>query len=426
MSRRLLLAFLAVFAALALLGVAGVMSFVGQDPAGPDPHLNRGIDLVSFWAGGEVLYEGDAASLYHRKRTEPIFKALFPPHPPRYPIVYPPPVYQVFALAQPMMSFFTGAKVCQLLLAVFHLVGAALVVASVRALRPWRSQALAAAFVLPGAISMVLSGQLCGFWVLLLGSGLALRARGRHLAAGLALAGLWVKPTLAAPVFLAFGLLGEWRLLAGMILGGAGILAASLVGGGETAWLAYLAQVRHPAGMMKSLWIRWPRQVNLRTLFAQVAPHPHVRSLLGWTGVIAGLAFAVWVALPFRRSQAPGGPVSGDRDDRSALVADLRTGAVLSALLLATPHFFEYDLGMHLFAMAASLAWLLAGHARWPRIGTVLLLVTWLAGLFVEVNPYLHFSLSAISVLAWVVWMAWELRAFETSLTLEGATGAAS
>jgi hypothetical protein len=409
-------AFLPVLAALGLFGVAAIMSFVGEDPAGPDPRWNRGMDLVSYWAGGTVLAEGDGATLYKTGRTTEGFKALFPPDPPTYPMVYPPPVYQAFAIPQPGISYVSAAKFLLFLAAAAHMAGAAFIVAAVRALRPWRSWALAAAFVLPGAVSVVLSGQLSGFWVLALGGAFYLRSRGRPLAAGAALSVVCLKPTLAAPTLLTFALLAEWQVLAGVVLGGLGILLLSLAGGGADAWLGWVDKMRHPDKVIENIWIRWPRQITLRTLLAQLAPRRAWRNAFGWTGVAAGLALGAWIALPLRRAWlAPSG--DADPSGRIGLLPALRAGAVLSALLLATPHLFEYDLGMYLVGMAASLAWILGGHARWPRPGAFLLLLAWLAGLFVEVNPYLHFDLSAISVLGWVVWMAWELKAAELAAT---------
>ncbi len=391
-SRLLLAVVLVVF-----VGVVGIFAFAGADPGGPQPRRQRGMDLIHYWVAGTLLDGGAAAQLYDAERYKPEYQALYPERPPRYPVGYPPPIYQLFALPQPALAYVVGAKLLLGLLAGLHLVGSGLVVAAAHVARERREAALAMAIGLPGAVSSVMSGQLAGLWVLSLGGGWWLRSRGRPGAAGLALALLWMKPTLAVPVGAAFLLLGELRLLGGLVLGGAAVLAASLAApGGVEAWAAYLGRLSDPGDLLGDFWIFWHRQATLRTLVAGLAPSKAAAIGFGWVGAALGVAAAVAIA---RRSPAA-----------NAGSSDLHAGAVLSWCLLAAPHLLEYDLGLHLFGMVASAAWLAAGRARFPRAGAGAIAFAWGAGAYVLVNRSAHVNLTALAVLLWAVWMAVEVE----------------
>jgi hypothetical protein len=381
-----------------LLGTAAQMSFRGTDPAGPDPRWVRGCDLVSFWAGGSILDDGDAATLYTRKKNRKYLKALYPPKPPRYAFAYPPPIYQLFALPQPRLDYLVSAKLLMFGIAVLHAIGAALVVATAAPLNRWRDIALGLAIALPAAESVITSGQLGGLWVFLLGSGLYLRARGHPLVSGAVLAGMWMKPSLGLPAAVAFLLFGEWRVVLGMIAGGLGILGASLLAGGGPAWLGYLGRLRDPVDYLEDFWIHRMRQVTLRAALATVSADEAISRALGWVGVTLGIALSAWT-----RWQGRGG---GEDPARRALAL----GATMSALFLATPHLFEYDLGMHLPGLVAAAAWIVAGRARWPRRGAALWLLAYFAGAIAFLDEKIHFNLATLVVGAWVLWMGLELR----------------
>lgn len=382
-------------AAVLLLLLALVFIVGGKDPAGVHPGFVRGVDLASYWIGGTILAAGDDEELYSRRRSAAELKALFPPKPPFYPVAYPPPIYQLLALPQPTVPYAVAARVMLGLFAALHLVGATLVVRAGPDLGKWRGAVLAAAFVCPGAVSVVVSGQLAGLWVTFLGLGLWARAQGRPILGGVALAGLWLKPTLAAPAFFALVLLGEGQLIGGMILGGGLILAASLAAGGFVAWQEYVELMLHPGKVMKSMFSRIDRHLTLRALFAGIAPKDWAATA-GWVG--AGVAAIGAAALSWVGRRADDAPSRA-----------LRFSAVLVAAFLASPHFYEYDAALHLPATVASAAWLASGRAAYPRAGWVLGLLGLLAGGIVLVDKFIGFNLATILVAAWVGWMGAEL-----------------
>jgi len=84
---------------------------------------------------------------------------------------------------------------------------------------------------------------------------------------------------------------------------------------------------------------------------------------------------------------------------------------LLSAGLLAAPHLFDYDLGMHGVGLAAGAAWLLQPRrARRRRLGGWLWIGAYLAVLAYPAARWLHLHLGVLVLGAWIVWMTLELR----------------
>jgi hypothetical protein len=98
------------------------------------------------------------------------------------------------------------------------------------------------------------------------------------------------------------------------------------------------------------------------------------------------------------------------REAGDGLARTLAFAATLSAALLAAPHLLDYDLGLHLPALAASGAWLLTRRARWPKVGWTLLALAWMAPWYVPLNKVVLLNLSVTAVTAWITWMYLELR----------------
>lgn len=378
-----------------LLLLALVFCVAGKDPAGVSPDWVRGVDLSSYWVGGKILAEGDDEQLYVRSRSKAELKALFPPKPPFYPVAYPPPIYQLMALPQPGVPYAVAVRVLLMGLATLHLVGARWVVKAAPDLGRWRDLTLMAAFVCPGAVSVVVSGQLAGLWITFLGGALLLRARGKPLLGGMIAAGLWMKPTLAVPLFFAFALLGEGAAVGGMILGGAVILALSLAAGGGVAWEKYIALMLAPGKVIDSMFSHIDRHLTLRALFAGFVPKA-LWGPVGWTGLgigVVGTFGLAWLG----------------RGIRDPMLAALRFGVVFTAANLASPHLYEYDAGMHLPATVAAAAWLASGRALRPRLGLALTVAAYFAGLIVLADKALGFNAATLLVTAWVIWMGWEM-----------------
>lgn len=375
--------------------MAAFIALFGPDPEGPLQLQIRGGDLVSFWAGGALITAGDGARLYEPDRANAVFAALDPGRTFSYALGYPPPIYQLMATLQPTLSYFAVAKILLLANAAAHILAARLVVRATPALHPWRREAMAAAILLPAAFVNLMSGQLSGLWTLSMAGAVALWSAGRPRVAGLALAPLLLKPTLGGPVLLAFVLCGEGAVVGGMIGGGAILLSLSLAAGGAEAWGAWAQTMRDPEQLARDFLGFWRREVGLRTLFSTLAPDRSLIRSFGWVGMGLGAGLALGVAALARRVRE----------------ASLSFGAVLAAVLLASPHLLDYDFGLYLPAMAAAAGWLLSGRARWPRTGAVLCGAAWLTGTARVLHGWSHTSLSTLAVLAWVLWLAAELRA---------------
>lgn len=394
-------------AAAVLLTLTAVMSFAGVDPGGPIPKKVRGMDLVQYWAGGAVVAAGDSEHLYVRKRSEAEIKAVYPKKPPGYMMGYPPPIYQLAALPQAWVSYPTAAKVTMFAATILHLVCSVFLLRNVPTLRPWSPLLLALAFVFPGAIQTTIVGQLGGLWLAFLVLAWHLRAIGKPILAGLSLGMLVVKPTLLAPVGLAFCVLGEVQVLVGLGLGCAIVAAASWVApGGAVAWNAWLHRASDPAAMLSQFWHFSSRQINLRSLIGGLFADKATANLLGWVGMGLGGVLTLATAWPrWRRGLAPG----QDSTRRDPDLANLQLGAVLSAAFLTGPHFLEYDFALHLVGLVASAAWIVGGRARWPRVGAWLLAGAWLSVAVIKLNKRIDFNVTTLLVLAWVLWMCGEL-----------------
>ena len=387
-------------ATLVLLGNGVYFGFVGEDPTSPTPLRIRGMDLVSYWVGGEILAEGHGDRLYVPAENHPHFKRLYPPRPPHYPIGYPPPIYQVFQ-ALTGFDYFSAIKVVLIALAALHALGARWCVDALPALKPWRREALAAALLLPGGLSAVSTGQPGGVWTAALGAAMVLRLRGNRGLAGGVLSLLFLKPTLAAPLMFALALTGEWAMVGGMVAGGVGILGLSLLAGGLPAWEAYLEKLANPGKFMASFWIWWSRQITFRSWLPKFFENTPWADRVGWACMALAAGFLGWVSVLAARVRRRG----------EAISTELAFGATISAALFAAPHMLDYDFGLHLPALLAAGLWLLSGRARWPKTGWVLLALTWSAAWYPPANRIVLLNLCVTAIAAWLIWLALELRA---------------
>lgn len=388
----------------AVAAVVAVMAAVHRPAAGTAPPGVRasvplGGDFIAFWAGGSILAtEGDAHGIYHRPRANAELGVLFPEAPPRYRLAYPPPVYQLCAVLQPL-SYRGAAGLFVVGMALLYGVGGFLLLAAFPALRERRLVFWALIWVSPAAIMMTLTGQLSGLWFALLAGAALAWQRDRAVVAGLLLGLLCVKPTLAAPVALGLLIAGQGTTLAGFVLGGALALGISMAADGPGPWLRYLEMLRDTPDLTQRMWLHPERQFTLRTLLALPFRDGDLAGPLGWAGVTIGLALCAIVA-PWTWRAA-----------RRPTTAMFARGVALSAGLLAAPHLFDYDLGMHGIGLAASVALLARGEVSRPLVGRVLVSAAFLAPLAYPAARWARASLGTVLVAAWVLWMAMELRA---------------
>ena len=384
-------------AVVVLIMAFGTRSGRGEAPPGPRATVPAGGDFIAFWVGGTILDEdGDAAQLYHRPRCLAELAQLFPEAPPRYRLAYPPPLYQACAMAQ-VVPYRWAAAGFVVAMAILLALGAWLLVDAIPALRAHRWTAWAIIWASPSAVLASLTGQFAGLWFVLLAGACWCWSRQRPLAAGLLLGALCAKPTLALPVFLGLVLAGQGWTLVGFALSGGLLLGASLVVGGIEPWARYMELMSGAGELTRRMWLLPERQLTLRTLAALPLRGTYAATWLGWLGSGCGLALCAWIAPAAWR---------GARHEETAMLA---RGAACSAALLAAPHLFDYDLGLHGLGLAAGAAVLLARPGA--RLGWILLAAAILGPLAYPVALGLRISLGTVALLAWTIWLGREVRA---------------
>jgi alpha-1,2-mannosyltransferase len=380
-----------------------VLALGGRDPAGPKPDVARGGDLVAFWAGGAILVEdGHGEQLYQRNRYLDEMEALFPVRPPRYRLAYPPPIYQACALAHGL-GYSAGSRSFVLFMALLFAMGAWSIVRSGGAVGPLRWPIWALAWASPPMFMMTLTGQFSGAWLGAVALWFAAVKRVRRstwwsLLAGVPLGLLCVKPTVALAAVVALALSGSGRSLIGFVAGGGLVLALSLALHGASPWHAYLAMVVDNPDLAQQMWLFPERQFTVRALLGVAAEPLGAQVVAGWVGVGLGGVLAIWMAPACWRGA------------RRHATRPLAAAAALSTGLLVTPHLFDYDLGLHLPAAVVSVALLLTGDARRPRLGLALVVAAWLAPLGWPAARWLHLCVGTAALVGWVTWMGSELR----------------
>jgi len=377
---------------------AGIMAHAGKDPAGPNPQYRRGGDLIQFWGGGALLAEGATPDEFFdtesfRRRLNRVDPARPPPH---YTPAYPPPTYQMF---RPLgrLDYPLASKILLWGLLLPFGLGCALLVRSAGYRRAPGLEAWLLLWCSPTAQLAISTGQLSGLWVCMLGAGVLLWSRGRRLLGGAVLGLLCLKPTLAAPVVLALALAGQWRALMGFALGGAGLLAASLAVGGEGLWLAYLKVLAEGPGLTQSLWINPARQLTFRTLLAFPFHGSELAVPLGVAGTLAGLSLAVWMRWRVR------GLLSEAPNSLAALAL------LLSASTFASPHVYDYDLGLHFPLLLWAALHLHERKALHPRVGLLLCLGFFLSPLLPRLSRLVDFSVGSLLLLSVLIWAGIEV-----------------
>ncbi len=386
-----------------LLALAVVVSLGVQSCSPPDVKWHRGRalggDLLSFWAGGAALRSDHPDRLYDRRFTVRFEREIIE-RKKGYLLAYPPPVYQAASRLVPL-GYPAAARAAMVLMVLLTVVGTAALVRAGPGLPgpPWVPGALIVGS--PAGLALVGTGHVGGAWMAALGVGLLLCDRGRPVLGGAALGLLCAKPSIAAPVLAALLLAGRGRASIGFVLGGAGLLLASLLADGVGLWVAWIEMHESTDGFARRMWNFPHRQLTLRSALAMgVERRSSTAVMLGHVGVGLGALLLGGIAIVARRARG------GARDrGRDALLF----GALLTACLLATPHLFDYDTILHAPAWLASAAWLASGRARRPRLGWTLLVGAWLAPAFSWVALHAQVPVGVALLTGWVVWMGAEL-----------------
>jgi hypothetical protein len=345
----------------------------------------KGTDFVQFYAAGTVVRDGRSDLLYDFDALQARIQAVAPG---RSDTVYVPlQSPQTSLLFAPLAGYgYTLAFALWVgVIVSLYAVACGLTWRCCAALRrvPVPTIGWCAAF--PALYSTVLHGQLSAVALLFVSAGLYALKHGRLTLAGLALGSLVFKPhwlAAAAAIFLAAR---AWRVVAGMAAGAAAQLLLTWMVFGRAATVQYVASldsVRRLGHLLE------PRPGNtLRGLFAAMLPSEAIAAPLA---LVAALAVVIAVARLWR-SDAP---------------FESRGAAIVLAMVLVSPHAFEYDL-----LLLAPALLLLANRMaenpveQWNRGTIPLMLAVFFSPVLGALPPWLglQFSVTAMVALVFVL-----------------------
>jgi len=372
-----------------VLVVLGVSTFAGPGSQSVRKGVPKAADFLAFYTGGAILAQGNGERLYergfYRLTQDGIAESNV-----KYYAVYPPPLYVAMTTVQPL-SYQRAAQLHLVAQTLLLALAAWLLISAVPELGDDRWTAFGLLAASPFAVMNTLTGQGAGFWLCGLAGGVLLLRRGRPLLGGLILGMLCAKPSLGLAVVGFLLLSGQWRAFLGFGLGGAGLLAGSLLWFGPEPWAAWIEWMRGPTPA--GFWPMPERQMTWRTLLGWPLRATGLRHFIMPTVLVAGLLASVALARRTWRMPAT--------DPRWPLQA----GLILSVLLLCLPHMMEYDAGMHSMAM---LGMLLLVRERPRPTGIVLLTLAWLAPVLFPLSTPLGVALGPLALTAALGWAAWQ------------------
>lgn len=307
-----------------------------------------GRDFVAFWAASDLALHGQPAQAYDFARVHDVEVAVLGGEVGNLTWVYPPPAL-LLALPLALLPY----PVALVLWSVLPLAGLALLLwrLAPHPLTPW---------VVPlftGIGQCLTIGQNGVIAALLLAAGLLALDR-RPLLAGCCFGLLACKPQLAVLVGPALLVGGHYRALTATAAAALALVLASWIAFGTGTWQAFLAILPQVTGWMEEGPAS--RYALMATVFAAARlAGASVASAyaLQWLSTIGALAVVIWIW-------------------RRPLPLSLRGSALVTAIPLATPYGFSYDLAL----LGLPLAWIAwDGLTRgWRRGDFALLMLVWL------------------------------------------------
>jgi hypothetical protein len=283
----------------------------------------KGTDFVQFYIGGSFLREGRADLLYDARAQYERAQALAPGSPD---ILYVPIQSPQTALAfAPLAKYrYTVAlTVWFTVIVVLYGVSCWILWRDCLPLRGYRVYTVACCAAFPGLYSTVLHGQTSCVGLLALAVALFALRRERHFSAGLALGCLVFKPHWVAVAGAVFVAAREWRVVTGIVASAAAQLGVVGLIVGPAVMSAYWERLRSIQRISRLLE---PRPGNtLNGLLTAVIP---------WEAAALGLYAAAAIFMLMMAA----------RVWRSGARFELRASAIVLAMILISPHAFEYDL----------------------------------------------------------------------------------
>lgn len=313
-----------------------------------------GSDFIAFYAAAKQAATGGAAGVYDVAKLHALEVALLGADAGVYPWSYPPP-YLLIVAPLALLPFLpalwawliatTGALILAARQAAPHFITPALVV------------------IFPGVMQNLFAGQNGALSAALIGGGLVSLA-GRPALAGFFFGMMIYKPHIALllPLCLIAG--KHFRALAWMVATAVALVLASLAAFGLEPWTLFIENMPKSLEINAKLAQFGPWQRDPTVFIAVMKATDNLSWALAAQGIstICAVAACAWV---WMRNQG--------------LAA--RALALAAAILLATPHAFDYDLAILVipFAFMAWQAWRFG-----PRPGMLFMLVLlWIAPLLI-------------------------------------------
>lgn len=282
------------------------------------------LDFTAFWAAAKLALAGEPLAAFDPDRLRAAL-ALAPGTPPGDLFWLYPPGWHI-AVAPLGLLPFTAAYL------VFSAVTLAAFAAAARRPAAPLPGGLVLVLASPAVLIALLLGNMSLLWTAGLVGALAALGQGRAVLAGLLIALLTIKPQLGLliPVALVAG--GRWRTLGWAALGAAAVLVLSTAVMGLAYWQHFFAAMRLMAGLMTTDVVNFERMMSWYGLLR-----------LGGAGHGPALALQAAVAL------AAAGTVGWVWHRRDATF-DLKAAALCTAIPLATPYAYHYEMTLALAA----------------------------------------------------------------------------
>ena len=339
-------------------------------------HRPLGGDFISFWSASRLALDGPPGAAYDIAAHRAAQWRAFPASEPDYYAFFYPPTFLLLCLWLGLLPYLVAVSV--------WLAGSlALLTLSVRRVLPQRWGTLAF-LAFPAVMLNAVHGQNGFLSAACVGGNMVLGTR-RPFWAGACLGVLVFKPhlLLAAPVVLLAA--RRWRMIAGGVCSGLGLVALSWAVLGPEAWRGFLAGAPLARAVLEQGLVGHEK---MQSAFAAVMLL-HGGVTLAYAGQ-ALVAAAALIAVGLAAARRPGAEAEG------ALLA--------TAAMLCSPFLLDYDLVW----LALPLAWVIAAAQRtgflpWERL--VLLLAYSLPLVSREIATYLHVPIAPLIVAA-LLWVA--------------------
>jgi len=375
----------------ALLAGIALWTVFAVDYATPGP-LDRfekikGTDFVQFYATGSLVVGGQADRLYDSDALLAAIRAAVPQA--RETIYVPIQSPQLSFLFAPLAALPYTVALAIWLMVVIGIYAAACVMLWRRCkqLHAYRREVIGCAVAFPGLYATVIHGQVSVFALLSIAYALIALERRRALAAGLALGCLTFKPHWVVAAGAVFLIAREWKVVGGMAASALLQIGATVAVAGPRVFLAYLTTLES-IGRLGDILEPRPGYA-IRSFFSVFIPNPQAAFVLY---LLAAAAVVIVAA----------------RTWRTAASFEVRASALVLAIVLVTPHVFEYDLIVLtpvFFLVANAIAAGQAGglnEGRWTWVFAAL----FAAPVLTAVPPAirLQFSATAMAAILFRLW----------------------